>query len=119
MRRAARVDGNQAAIVAAFRERGATVRPTHTVGKGFPDLAVGYCGWTVLVEVKDPAQDRCKRKLTPDEQAFHDEWQGAAEVVETEDDVARLLMRLRSAANLLERARDMGRWVMTEGEVSA
>jgi len=45
MRRAARTDSNQAAIVAAFRDLGCSVFTLHTVGRGFPDLAVGSVEW--------------------------------------------------------------------------
>lgn len=49
MRRRARVDDNQAEIVKVLRQLGATVRPTHTVGDGFPDLVVGWRGKNYLV----------------------------------------------------------------------
>ena len=44
MRRAARVDRNQAEIVVALRAGGASVQPLHAVGKGVPDLLVGWRG---------------------------------------------------------------------------
>jgi hypothetical protein len=49
MRRAAKVDNNQKTLVAAFRGMGASVRHTHMIGDGFPDIAVGYANKTVLV----------------------------------------------------------------------
>lgn len=52
MRRAARVDANQAEIVAALRAAGATVQPLHQVGQGCPDLLVGYRGVNYLIECK-------------------------------------------------------------------
>lgn len=54
MRRKARVDANQAEIVAALREIGASVLLLHTVGGGCPDLMVGYGGVNYLLEVKTP-----------------------------------------------------------------
>jgi hypothetical protein len=48
MRTASRTDETQAGIVAAMREMGASVY----VLKLPVDLAVGWKGWTVLVEVK-------------------------------------------------------------------
>lgn len=76
MRQAARVDANQAEIVAALREAGAKVWCTHQVGHGFPDLLVGWLGALMLIEVKDGAKIPSKRKLTPDERAFFSEWVG-------------------------------------------
>jgi hypothetical protein len=91
MRRAAKVDNNQACIVAAFRGMGASVRHTHMIGEGFPDIAVGYANKTVLVEIKDGSLPPSKRKLTPDEKHFHDLWRGAVAIVETTDDVIELM----------------------------
>lgn len=91
MRRAARVDGNQAAIVKAARQLGATVQHLHTVGHGCPDLCVGWRGRNVLIEIKDPAQPPSRRNLTPDEARWHDEWRGEVHIVETVEDLQRAL----------------------------
>lgn len=76
MRQAARVDDNQAEIVKALRDAGAKVLCLHRVGKGCPDLLIGWQGALALIEVKDGDKRPSARKLTPDEQAFFDEWQG-------------------------------------------
>ncbi len=68
-----KVDGNQREIVEGLRALGYSVRHTHIVGKGFPDLVVGKFGFTLLVEVK-----RAGEKLTPDEKDFFETWTGAA-----------------------------------------
>jgi hypothetical protein len=81
--RAARVDANQAEIVAALRAAGCAVQPLHTVGQGVPDLLVGVAGQNLLVEIKDPAQPLSKRRLTPDQKKWHASWNGRAHVVET------------------------------------
>lgn len=60
---------------------GATVQPLHTVGRGCPDLLVGYGGTNYLLEVKDGLKSPSQRKLTPDEQTWHDEWRGHVTVV--------------------------------------
>lgn len=78
--RAARVDANAPAIVAALRRIGAVVRVIRQ-GEGIPDLLVGYRGQTVLVEVKDGAKPPSARRLTPDEQRFFDEWTGGPCVI--------------------------------------
>ena len=83
MRRAARIDANQPEIVAYLRACGASVQPLHMVGGGCPDLACGYQGRTVLIEVKDGSQPPSRRKLTPDEQRWHEEWRGDVEIVES------------------------------------
>lgn len=68
MRRAARVDENQAAIVKALREAGAYVWII-----GLPvDLLVGYKNHTFLVEVKTTA----KKRLTPLQADFFQQWIG-------------------------------------------
>lgn len=77
----ARVDGNQPEITKALRKLGASVQPIHTVGKGCPDLLVGYQGKNWLIEVKDPAQPKSKRCLTPDEKKWHEAWQGQVAVI--------------------------------------
>jgi Holliday junction resolvase len=76
MRRAARVDANQAEIVAALRKAGATVQPIHTIGHGCPDLLAGYHGKTYLIEVKDGNKPPSAQKLTPDEKEWIDAWRG-------------------------------------------
>jgi hypothetical protein len=83
MRRAARVDGNQAEIVAALRSVGASVATCHAVGQGFPDLAVGWQGGTYLLEIKDPSKPKSDQKLTPSQVAWHETWRGHVAVVKT------------------------------------
>ena len=86
MRRASRVDANQDEIVQALRGIGCSVQLLHTVGKGCPDLLCGYRGRNVLLEVKDGSKPPSKRKLTPDEQEWHDDWRGSVFVVKDIDD---------------------------------
>ena len=57
MRRAARVDKNQVAVVAALRKIGASVLHLHREGGGCPDLLAGYRGRNVLLEVKMPGEE--------------------------------------------------------------
>lgn len=79
--RAAKVDANQSAIVAALRKIGASVQPLHTVGKGCPDLLVGLKGMNVLMEVKDGSKPPSAQKLTADQVDWHRNWRGTVEVV--------------------------------------
>ena len=76
MRRIAASDGNQPEIVAALRAVGASVATCQAVGKGFPDLVVGYQGRNYMFEIKDPAQPKHRHELTPAQVEFHAGWQG-------------------------------------------
>lgn len=78
MRRAARVDGNQAEIVDALRRVGASVQSLASIGKGCPDLLVGYNGTTYLMEVKDPSKPKADIQLTPDQRQWHKSWCGSS-----------------------------------------
>lgn len=78
MRRAARIDDNQPEIVAALRKVGATVQSLAAIGKGCPDLLVGYNGFTYLMEVKDPSKPKADIQLTPDQIEWHKKWCGSS-----------------------------------------
>lgn len=91
MRRAARVDDNQGQIVDALRRVGCSVWSLAGVGKGFPDLAVGFRGRNLFLEVKDGSKPPCKRRLTPDEEAFHASWRGHVAVVESVEDALKIV----------------------------
>ena len=66
-----KVDNNQLDIVKAFRSMGATVLNLSTVGKGCPDLLIGYKNISVLVEVKSKTG-----KFTEPQLKFMEQWQG-------------------------------------------
>ena len=72
MRKRAKIDSNQTAIVEALRKRGWLVLSLAPMGGGVPDLLIakpyryGHPDFQpVLIEVKTP-----KGKLTPDQDAF-------------------------------------------------
>lgn len=88
--RPSRVDANQAEIVRALREQGATVTHLHAVGHGVPDLLVGWAGMNYLVEVKDG-----KGKLTPDETEWHQEWRGQVVVIRSYEEAFQFIERER------------------------
>lgn len=71
MRRAAKVDGNHADLVAGLRACGAFVQSLATVGQGCVDVLCGFRGRWFVFEIKDPAQPLHKQKLTPDEVRWH------------------------------------------------
>jgi hypothetical protein len=89
-RYAARVDGNQSALVEQIEELGASVQSLHTLGGGVPDLLVGYRGLNYLLEVKDPAQPPSKRKLRETQVLWHSDWRGQVAIVETVEDFLKL-----------------------------
>ena len=83
MRRAARTDTNQTAIVAYLRANGCTVQSLAATGKGCPDLLVGWRCVNVLLEVKDGDRPPSERRLTPDQKAWHLSWRGQVAVVDS------------------------------------
>ena len=91
MRRAARVDANQPDIVKGLRAVGASVAHIHMVGQGLPDIIVGFRGVNYLLEIKDENKPPSKRRLTPDEKDWHDNWRGSVHVVNNEDEALRVI----------------------------
>lgn len=86
MRRAAKIDLNQPAIVEALRAVGVSVVSLASIGNGCPDLlaAKGDKAW--LIEVKGP-----NGKLTPDQTEFMLNWSGTVHIVRSTDEALRLV----------------------------
>jgi hypothetical protein len=78
MRRSAKVDSNQACIVKSLRDIGVSVKVVSET-KAFCDIVAGYRGCNILIEIKN--LEGKGKKLTTDEQAFHDSWAGQIAVV--------------------------------------
>lgn len=93
MRLKAKVDDNQAQMVEALRKIGCTVEPLHAVGKGVPDLLVGYHGVNILIEVKDGNKPPSKRKLTPDQIKWHDSWRGQKAVANSIEEAISVIQK--------------------------
>lgn len=90
--RAAKIDANHEAVVLALRAAGATVQSLAGVGKGVPDLLVGFKGQTLLMEVKDGFKPPSKRSLNEDQLRWHGRWNGGAlAVVDSPDGALRIL----------------------------
>jgi len=92
MSRFSRVDANQSKIVAALRKIGCSVLHLHTLGDGAPDLAIGYRGRNLLLELKDGKKAPSARKLTPDEEIFHRDWRGQVATVESVEEAIKFVI---------------------------
>ena len=86
MRWAAKVDANQAEIVEALRQVGASVVVLSRVGQGCADLSAGFRGQNYFLEVKTE-----KGKLTPSEIEFMEMWRGHYAIVRTVDEALRAI----------------------------
>jgi Holliday junction resolvase len=86
VRRAARVDENHPEIVKALRQVGCSVLSLAAIGKGAPDLAIGYKGRNVLLEIKRP-----KGKLNDQQEAFRAAWRGDLCVVRSVEEALLVL----------------------------
>ena len=90
--RAAKIDANHEAVVLALRAAGATVQSLAGVGKGVPDLLVGYKGQTMLMEVKDGFKAPSARLLTEDQLRWHGVWKGGAlAIIDSPDAALRMI----------------------------
>lgn len=78
MRRAAKVDANQASIIEDLRLiPDCSVLVLSGVGKGCPDILIGYRGANLLVELKNPETIRGEKPETIERQKrFRDGWKG-------------------------------------------
>ena len=82
MRTAPRVDDNHGQIVEALLAyRGVSVHSLAGVANGCPDLLVGVCSTTHLVEIKDGSKSPSRRSFTPDQVQWIEKWTGAPVVV--------------------------------------
>ena len=69
-----RVDENQKTLVHTFIALGCSVLNLSIVGRGCPDLLIGYRGKSVLVEIKRDS----KAYFTEPQVKFMQEWRGGA-----------------------------------------
>ena len=86
MRRDAKVDANQPEIVAALKKVGATIWHTYPLGRGGPDIVVGYGGRSYPMEIK--SKDGV---LTEDEVKWHKAWQGNISIVRSVDEALEVI----------------------------
>jgi len=89
---ARKVDSNQRMIVTNLRKiPNLSVFCTHMVGKGFPDIVVGYKGKNYLFEIKDGSKSESQRKLTIAEHSFFMNWRGQVNVANSLDDILNII----------------------------
>lgn len=93
MRRAAKVDHTQKAVVDALRRCGVSVE---IIGKPV-DLLICHRGETALMEVKN--RDG-KNQFTKDQVEFISRWPGKVHVVHSVDDAIRVLFNAEPAGEL-------------------
>jgi hypothetical protein len=65
-----------------LKKLGYSVCHIHQIGKGCPDIMVGWGGVTYLVEIKNDGG-----KLTPDEEAWHKNWRGDVIIAYNTEDI--------------------------------
>ena len=88
---AKRVDKNHKELVAALRNTpGVSVFSLADLGKGVPDICIGYRSFTILAEIKS-----AKGKLNPLQTEWHFTWTGTPVVILRDtDDIAELIKTL-------------------------
>lgn len=86
MRRACKIDINQPEIVEDLRDAGASVQILSAVGKGCPDILVGYNEVNYLMEIK-----YLKGTLTDDQRVWHGTWLGKVHIVRTSQEALRII----------------------------
>jgi hypothetical protein len=91
MRRIARTDDNQQLIVKQLRQLGCSVAITSMIGKGFPDLVIGWRGENFLIELKDGSKTESKKKLTEDEHKFFNDWYGQVDKCESLEEICKVI----------------------------
>lgn len=91
MRRAARVDANQAQIVSALEAAGAVVQSLAAIGQGVPDLLVAFRGNLFLLECKDGSKVPSKQRLTDKQVKWHQAWGALVEVVNSPESALRAI----------------------------
>lgn len=93
MTRGCKIDESQPAIVDALRDAGATIQHIHTIGRGCPDILVGYRGKNILFEIKTTDHNS---KMTDSETSWHRRWKGQVAVVRSPEEAVDTLNVLAS-----------------------
>jgi len=92
VRRKARTDSNHAEIVKFFRKvPGCAVLDLSRVGGGCPDILICHRQVLSLIEIKDGQLSPSRKKLTSDQQNFHQSWPGPIYIIESTHAASTLL----------------------------
>lgn len=96
MRYAKRTDENHKELIAELREvlPDATITDLSGVGKGVPDILIGWKKMNFLFEIKDGEKTKSQRSLTDAQKDFHLKHQGQANVVTSAAEVCAILARI-------------------------
>jgi Holliday junction resolvase len=86
-----KVDRNQAEIVKALRQVGASVLSLANMGRGCPDILVGFRDRNYLIEIKDGSKPPSKRELTNAEAFWYMNWRGTREIAYSVADALRII----------------------------
>lgn len=81
-----RTDANQAEIVEQLRAIGCTVQDLSGVGRGTPDILVGYRGQNLLMEIKTKSG-----RLNPRQVEWFTKWHGQSSVVTCFEDALQVI----------------------------
>ena len=76
-------DGNHAEIVDALRRVGCVVMDISDLGRGLPDLVVGYRGEVIAIEVKNP---QGWNRVSKSQREWMSKWPGRVAVVRSVDE---------------------------------
>ena len=105
MRRAAKIDTVQPAIVEALEKIGATVQSLGQVGDGFYDLVCGFRGVNVLLECKTGNEQPSARQ-----KERHSAWAGQGSVVRTPEEATLEVIRIATALDAVGKLRAALGW---------
>ena len=101
IRRAAKRDSNEPAIVDALKGAGAHVEKLNGGSDGLPDLLVGHRGSNFLIEVKHPIGEKGASKhstrLTDGQERWHGEWSGESHVARTAQEALWIIKATKEA----------------------
>lgn len=85
-------DENHKTIVNLFKKQGCSVLDLAAVGRGCPDILVGYNGQTMLVEIKSK-----RGRLNEKQLQFQERWKGNLAVVRFNSDVNYVVNIMKNA----------------------
>lgn len=97
-RYAKRTDDNHSDVVAEIRAtlHDASVFDASGLGRGFPDLIIGWRGRNYLFELKDPEKPASRRSLTEPQQSFHLEWKGQVHIAHSAAEICAHIARINT-----------------------